>query len=58
MHIDKDFLNRFGRVEAQYAVFSRKDFNIPDATPYQGFELWTEERNYFNDIGQYIPKTQ
>jgi hypothetical protein len=57
MHIDKDFLNRFGRIEDHYAVFSRKDFNLPDVTPYRGIELWTENRNYFKDIKRYIRKS-
>jgi hypothetical protein len=58
MPIGNDFLNRFGRTEAHYAVFSRKAFNLPDVIPYYGFELWRDDRNYFYDIEQYNPETK
>jgi len=54
VQIGKEFLKRFGRVESQYAIFSRRVFNIPDVVPYQGFSPWQDDRNYFSDIEKYI----
>ena len=56
VQIDKRFLKRFGRVEGQYAVFSRIVFNLSDAIAYQGFDPWEDNRNYFSDIKKYISK--
>jgi hypothetical protein len=50
VQINEEFLERFGRVESQYAVFSRNVFNIPDAIAYQRFDPWKDNRNYFSDI--------
>ena len=58
MPMEQNFLNRYGRKEYQYAIFSRKKFDIPDVIPYYGFKIWQNDRNYFYDIEQYDAKHQ